>query len=191
MAFVRNSWNWFELHVVQSKGMSIMSGTAGNRLLLLGALLCIGLITAGYVTYQFISRSHLDTRLSTPRPPLVLQPSRFPCLESLARGRGTKRLAVLHGPDWTLESTVQLKCFPEREVGLTIEEGRHFMGRPATRNTMFWILKSGDLIYARIVESSGDEKLDLDALDLVSNHQCGPKNTKNCRVQSARMVFRY
>jgi TonB family protein len=73
---------------------------------------------------------------------------------------------------------------------MSVEEGRHFLHQPLTQRIRFWIVQKGDVIYAKIVESSGSEKLDRDALDLVTNHKCGLQDGKNCQVQSARMVYR-
>jgi len=72
---------------------------------------------------------------------------------------------------------------------MSVEQGRYFLRKPKTRRIKLWILKKGGRIYAKILESSGSEKLDRDALDLVTNHRCGLQNSKNCHVQSARMVF--
>ena len=52
------------------------------------------------------------------------------------------------------------------------------------------MVKKGDVIRAKVVESSGDEKLDTDALEIVTNHKCGVRNGKNCHVQSARVAAR-
>jgi len=190
MAYVRNSWNRFELRGVQFGEMNLKSDTWRKRVLLLGALIGIGLAVAAYVKYRTNSLSLLETHLATPRPPLSLQPSRFPCLESLAGGRARKRIVVLHGADWTLDSTVEPKCSPEREVVMSVEQGRYFLRKPITHRIRFWIVRKGDSIYAKIMESSGSEQLDRDALDLATNHKCGLQNGKNCRVQSARMVYR-
>jgi len=168
--------------------MNLKSITWRTNAVLLGALIGIGL--AGYVRYQASSRFLLDTPLPTPRPPLSLQPSRFPCLDSLAGGRGKKRVVVLHGADWTLYSTLEPKCFPEREVVISVEDGRLFLRRPVPRRIRFWIVKKGDVIYAKILESSGSEKLDRDTLNLVTNQKCGVQNSKNCHVQSTLMLMR-
>ena len=163
-------------------------GTTSRRVLLAGTLLCIALVLASSVKYRTASRSDLDTHLAIPKPPLVLQNSRFPCLDSLARTRLKKRLAVLHGPDWTLESFIESRCFPEREVVLSVEVGRHFLSRSLTQRVRFWIARKGDAFYVKVVESSGSEQLDNSALDLVTNHKCMAQNSKNCYVQSARII---
>jgi len=158
--------------------------------LLVGALMGIGLAMTGYVKYRTNSLSLLDTHLTMPRPPISLQPSRFPCLASRSKEEGRRRGVVLHGPDWTLDSTVDLKCFPEREVVLSVEVGRRFLRHLVADRIRIWIANKGDLVYAKIVESNGSQKLDLDALDLVTDHKCGLKSRKNCHVQSARVVPR-
>ena len=109
-----------------------MRGTRGGRVLLVGALMGIGLALAGYVQYRTNSLSLLDTHLTVPRPPISLQPNRFPCLASRSKEGGRRRGVVLHGPDWTLDSTVDLKYFPEREVVLSVEVGRRFLRRLVT-----------------------------------------------------------
>jgi len=170
--------------------MNLKSVTWRTSAVLLGALIGIGLAMAGYVKYRTNSLSLLETHLATPRPPLSLQPSRFPCLESLAHGSARKRVVVLHGADWTLDSTLELKCFPEREVVMSVEDGRRFLRQPVTRRIRFWIVKKGDVIYAKILESSESEKLDRDTLNLVTNHKCEVQNSKNCHVQSTLMLVR-
>jgi TonB family protein len=94
----------------------------------------------------------------------------------------------LHGADWALNSTVELQCFPEGEIVLSVEEGRGVLQHPITERVRFWIVKQGGVIYAKIVESSGSKKLDMDALDLVTSHKCGLPNGENCRAQSARVI---
>ena len=153
-------------------------------------LLGTGLALAGYLKYRTKSLSPLDTHLRTPKPPLSLQPSHFPCLDSLADGRRRKRVVVLHGADWTLDSTVRLKCFPEREVVLSVEVGRGFLPHPVTERIRFWIAKKGDVIYAKIVDSHASQILDMDALELVTNHKCAVQRRKDCHVQSAHFVPR-
>jgi hypothetical protein len=165
-----------------------MLRTSSRRLLLLSTLLATGLTISGYLRYSIKPFTLLNKDLATPRPPVSLQPSHFPCLDSLADKR-RKRVVVLHGADWTLDSSVELNCFPEREVVLSVEVDRQFLAQPAKKHIRFWIVKKSDVVYVKIVKSSGDEKLDMDALDLVSNHHCGPKNTKNCRIQSARIIM--
>jgi hypothetical protein len=169
----------------------LKSDLTWNRLLLLGTLLGICLTIAGYLGYQTNSLSpSLELGFPAPSPPQFPQASHFPCLESLTEGRRRKCVVVLRGPDWTLDSTVELNCFPEREVEMSVEVGRHFLRRPSIDRIRFWIVKKGDTIYAKIVKSNASQKLDMDALDLVTNHKCGLQSRKNCHVQSAHFVPR-
>ncbi len=167
-----------------------MLKTSSSRVPMLFILLGTGLGLAGYLKYRTKSLSPLDTHLRTPKPPLSLQPSHFSCLDSLADKKGRKRVVVLHGADWTLGSNVELKCFPEREVVLSVEVGRGFLPHPITERIRFWIAKKGDVIYVKIVDSHASQKLDMDALELVTNHKCGLQSRKNCHVQSAHFVPR-
>ena len=132
MASARNSWNRFEFHGVQSGEMNLENVTLRKRVVLLGALIGIGLALAGNVRYQTNSRSYLEASLPIARPPLSLQPCRFPCLQSLAGGRARKRVAALYGADWILGSNVEPKCFPEREAVMSVEQGRYFLRKPIT-----------------------------------------------------------
>jgi len=159
-----------------------------RRLLLPGLLLGLGLATAGYIRYQTSSRSLFDTHLPTPRPPIWLRPTRFPCLKSLSSESARRRVVDLHGADWILHSTVEPQCFPEREIVLSVEEGRGVLQHPITERVKFWIVKQGGVIYAKIVESSGSVKLDMDALDLATNHKRGLPNGESRRNQLARVI---
>jgi len=85
---------------------------------------------------------------------------------------------------------VEPNCFPEREVEMSVEVGRHFLREPKVDRIRFWIVKKGDTIYAKIVKSNGSQNLDTDALDLVTNHKCGQQIRKNCNVQSAHVIPR-
>ena len=160
----------------------------GRLLLLFGTLLGTVLALVGYLRYSTKCLPLLDTHLATPSPPLSLEPHRFTCLDSLANGRSKKRIVILHGPDWALDSTVELKCFPEREVVMSVEVGRGFLPHPISQRIRIWISKKGDVIYAKIVESTASQKLDMDALDLVTNHKCGLRSRESCHVQSAHVV---
>ena len=103
---------------------------------------------------------------------------------------GRRLLVVLHGAHWTLDSTVKLKCFPEREVVFSVEVCRGFLPHTIAERVRFWIAKKGDVIYAKIVDSHATQKLDMDALELVTNHKCGLPSRKNCHVQPAHFVPR-
>ena len=110
--------------------------------------------------------------------------------DSLTNGSSKGRIAILHGPDWALGSTAELKGFPEREVVMSVEVRRGFLPHPISQRIRIWISKKGDVIYAKIVESTASQKLDMDALDLVTNHKCGLRGRENCHVQSAHLAPR-
>lgn len=155
---------------------------------LLGALVLIAVILSFGVKYLAPPQIGLGIHPLIPQPPISLQPSLFPCLGFWASKKGDKRVVVLHGPDWTLESSVEPNCLPEREVVLSFVEGRHFLPSPVKRRVRFWLLSKGDKVYVKIVESSGSEESDNSALDLVTNHKCKTQTSKNCYVQSGRIV---
>lgn len=115
---------------------------------------------------------------------MLREASKFPCLDSQYRLKSKQRFAALQGPDWKIESAIDPKCVPERELLFTTQEGKHFLPHALVRNVRFWITRRGDLIYVKIAESSGSEQLDSIALELVTNHRCNKKGSKNCRVQS-------
>ena len=161
---------------------------ASKRVLLACTLLCIGLVLVISGRYLTNSQSAFGLHPSVPNPPLYLQSSRFSCLESLAGTRYKRRFVVLYGPDWTLESSVEPDCFPDREVVLSVEEGRHFLPHPVVKHIRFWIVRKGEKFYVKILESSGSKGLDDSALNLVTNHKCKTHWSENCYVQSARII---
>jgi TonB family protein len=168
--------------------MKSILGARGKRVLIAGALLVAGSVLVTALRYCANSRTDFVPHLQVPKPPLALRGSSFPCLSSLPATRHEKRFVVLHGPDWTLESNIEPKCLPEREVVLSVEVGRYFLSHPFTHRIGFWITNTGDRIYVRIFKSSGSDELDDSALDLVTNHKCKTHRSKNCYVQSARIV---
>jgi len=157
---------------------------------LFGALVLICLILSSAVKYLARPRAWLGIRCFVPQPPISLQPSPFPCFSSLVSTKHTKRVAILHGPDWTLESSIEAACLPEREVVLRFEEGRHFLPHPILRRVRFWITRRGDKLYVKIISSSGSEESENSALDLVTNHKCKTRRSKNCNVQSSRITLK-
>jgi hypothetical protein len=112
----------------------------------------------------------------------------FPCINSLDAMNHPKRIAVLHGPDWVLESTVAPSCLPEREVVFSTEFGKPFLHHSVTVRTSLWVTIIRDVTYVRIVDSSGDEKQDMIAIDLVTNHNCAARTSKNCIVKGGASV---
>jgi len=96
---------------------------------------------------------------------------------------------VLRGPDWEIESVINPKCFPQHEVIFSMEEGRRFLPRPIVRRLRFWITKKDDLIYVKSWNSAGSEQLDESVFELVTNHHCKNRDSKNCRVQATRSLL--
>lgn len=169
--------------------MRSIPGACGKRVLMAGTILGISLVLVSFARYLTGSGSVFGLHPPVPRAPLNLQSSRFSCLESLAGTRHKRRFAVLHGPDWTLESSIEPHCLPDQEVALSVEEGHHFLAHPVMRHIKFWIVRRSEKLYVRIAESSGSEELDDSALDLVTNHKCRTHRSKNCYVQSARIIM--
>src|ERR1700731_1485833 len=87
-----------------------------QRPLLLSTLVGTGLALAGYLRYSTKSFLPLNTHLATPWPPLSLEPSRFPCLDSLADRRSTKRVVVLHGLIGTLTPVLNFSVSPRGKL---------------------------------------------------------------------------
>jgi hypothetical protein len=123
-----------------------------------------------------------------PKPSLLADKSYFPCLESQPLSKARRHFAVLHGPDWKVESVVNPKCLPEHELIFSMEEGRRFLP-PIVRRLRFWITKKDDLIYVKSWNSAGSEQLDETVFELVTNHQCKNRDSKNCRVQATRSLL--
>jgi TonB family protein len=174
--------------VVSNQLMKSESAWNGKGMILLGGLLSIFFATIGYLRYHVDAPQGVEWLPRTPTPPVRLDEDRFPCLSARAAGIIRNRIVVLRGPDWTLESPVEPEWLPEREIILVVETDSHFLPHPAAQRIRFWITKHGDITHVKIVESSGDGKLDSDALELVTNHKCGPQHQRNCRVQSARIL---
>lgn len=169
--------------------MRSIPGACGKRVLIASTILGISLVLVTFARYLTGPGSAFGLHPPVPKPPLNLQSSRFSCLESLAGTRHKRRFAVLHGPDWTLESSIEPHCLSDREVVLSVEEGHHFLAHPVMRHIRFWIVRRGEKFYVRIAGSSGSEELDDSALDLVTNHKCRTHRSKNCYVQSARIIM--
>jgi hypothetical protein len=121
--------------------------------------------------------------MRAPEPPLSLAGYTFPCINSIATMNQPKRIAVLRGPDWVLESTVAPSCLPEREVVFSSEIGKQFQLHSMTFRTRLWVTKIGEVIYVRIVDSSGNERQDIIAVDLVTNHKCLGRTSENCIIR--------
>jgi len=161
--------------------MDLTRETKYRSVYFVGAVAVIGSVLFCVKKYLAPPQLGPSIQFLVPQPP-ISQPNRFPCLSSLASPTQTKRVAIMHGPDWILESSVEPKCLPEREVILSFQEGRYFLPAPIRRRIRFWILNKRDRVYVKIVESSGSEESEDSALFLVTNHKCKTRRAKNCYV---------
>jgi hypothetical protein len=150
-------------------------------LLLFTALLAILLVSS--VKYLPSPQSPHVPHTFFPKPPLLTEESRFPCLESSFPSKQRKRFVLLHGPDWEIESVINPKCLPEHELVFSTQVGRHFLRHPTTHRLRFWVARKNDLICVKGWDSSGDQQLDDTALELVTNHHCENRRSKDCRIQ--------
>jgi hypothetical protein len=121
----------------------------------------------------------------TPRPDLSATGNLFSCLKSSSGMNEKKRTAVLHGPDWVLESSIRLACFPAREVVFSAKTGGQFNVPAFTAKTRLLVTTDRLVTYVRIVESCGEDQ-DLIAIGLVTNHKCSNRTSSNCRIVGGR-----
>jgi hypothetical protein len=161
-----------------------------RRLAVSGALLvCVALVVAAWVRPFSESRINLRPYRVVPKPPLAAHVTNFSCINLVGASR-RKRLAELHGPDWILESAIEPSCFPERDLILSSEISSLLIGRRMTARTHMWVTRKCDVIFVRIIESSGSEKQDMISVDQVTNHRCPSRSSKNCSVSSQLPICR-
>ena len=162
-----------------------------QRLAVSGALLvCVALIFAAWV--RPLPESNIDLRpyLVPPKPPLVPPVSNFSCINLVSANR-RRRLAELHGPDWILELAIEPSCLPERDLILSSGISSLLIGRRIAVRTHMWVTQKRNVIFVRIVESSGSERQDLIAVELATNHRCPTRSSKNCSVEGGPILFRF
>ncbi len=162
--------------------MELRYRTLSKRILTPVLLICVALVIGGSLKEFLNPRLRSKLSVAPPKPPLFPNMSIFKCINSPDVMSDKKRVVVLHGPDWILESTVELSCFPEREVVLSAEVGRGFLRHPKNFRARLWITKIREIVYVRIVESSEDEKQDMIAIDIVTNHKCVSRASKGCII---------
>jgi hypothetical protein len=115
-------------------------------------------------------------------------PSRlFLCIQSRADRKN--RVAVLQGPDWVLESSIEPSCFPERDVVFSHKEGTGIMPHPFGVRTRIWVTKVDDFTNIRIVASSGSDEDDMVSVSFVTNHKCIDRRSQNCSVKGGAVPF--
>ena len=159
----------------------------GNGLPLRVLLTCIAFFLLGSLKLQ--SNFHLVSK-QAPQPPSGAA-NLFPCIQSWALTDHQKRVALLHGPDWVLESSVRPSCFPEREVVFATEVGSGIMPHPITAKIRMWVTKDHDVTHIRIVDSSASSReQEMRAVGFVTNHKCVDRKNKNCRVKGGAAFVR-
>jgi hypothetical protein len=169
--------------------VSNLSRGRSMRRLALPLLVGLPLLAAVLAASRYFSDSRLDQRavLVVPRPP-VLPITNFSCINVDAAER--RESAVLHGPDWTLESTIKPSCLPERDLALSYDVNPLLVSRRVTQRTHIWVTQKKDMTSVRIIESSGTEKQDLIAVGLATNHRCTSRNSKNCEIEGGSLPLR-
>src|ERR1700681_175821 len=168
--------------------MKLRRRIMGNGLPLRVLLICIALLLPGSLKLQ--SDFHLVSK-QAPHPPSSATTNLFPCIQSWVLTNHQKRVAVLHGPDWVLESSVRPSCFPEREVVFVIEVGRGIMPHPITAKIRMWVTKDRDVTHIRIVDSSASSReQEMVAVGFVTNHKCTDRKSKNCSVKGGAAFVR-
>jgi hypothetical protein len=147
-------------------------------LLVLGG--CVTLVSFKY-SIDPLCASEQDVIPS--RPQSSLSPGSLSCINSVTTMNREKRRVVLRGPDWILESLVDNSCFPDRDLVFSAEVGNLLLHHPMLMRTRLRVTRRDDIFYVRIVESSGNEKQDMIAVDLVTNHKCTERHSQTCQVE--------
>lgn len=162
----------------RSKAMRIV-------VVLSGPLFCLALIINGClgIDSQTVSKQNFQSASSPTE-------HSFPCIESTVQMKRQHRVAVLHGPDWILRSSIEPSCLPEREVVFAARVGEGLIPRPFTARTRLWVARDAGVTHIRIVESSGNEGQDMVATSFVTNHRCVKRSSKDCSIKGGASLFR-
>ena len=161
-----------------------------SRLFYCISALILAILLISAVRHLSVPPTPLDKRSFSPKPPFLLEPNPFSCINSPTESRRTKRFAFLQGPDWKIESAINPKCFPERDLTFSTEEGKRLLPHPLLPRIKFWITKRNDRIYVYFLNSSGNDDLDDAAIELVTNHRCRLKSRGNCRIRRTNSNLR-
>jgi hypothetical protein len=168
--------------------MQLRRGVKSIGMVLRVVSICLALVLPG--SSKFYSEFHLDSK-QVPQSPSSATSSSFPCLQSWAVTNHKKRVAVLHGPDWVLESSVRPSCFPEREVVFASEVGKGLIPQPFAARIRLWVTKDHDVTQIRIVDSSASSReQEMVAIGFVTNHKCIERSSKNCSVKGGAAFVR-
>ena len=157
-------------------------------LALLVGLPLFGVLVLSASIYFSTSRLDLRAYLVVPRPPTP-RINQFSCVNAMA-AKDHEATAVLHGPDWKLESTISPSCLPERDLVLSSKVSPLLVNEPIGYRTHMWVTQKVDVTFVRIVDSSGIEKQDLIAAGLVTNHKCTSRASKNCEIEGGPLLLR-
>jgi hypothetical protein len=171
---------------VQSHVMELRHRAMTNGVVLRGLL--VGVVLA-IVTLKVQSDTPLALKQGR-QPSSSFAGRLFPCMRSWIEMNRKNRVAVLHGPDWVLESSIRPECFPEREAVFTTQVGRGLVPRPFISKTRLWVTRGHDFTHIRIVASSGSEEQDMVAVGFVTNHKCINRSSKGCSIKGGAVLIR-
>jgi len=114
----------------------------------------------------------------------------FSCINSKSQDKRKKRMIVLHGPDWALQSSISPSCLPEREVVFVTSVGQGLMPHAFESRTKLWVKSDRDITWVKIVESSGQEDQDMTAVSFGTNHKCAGRHFVQCRITGGPIAVR-
>jgi hypothetical protein len=167
--------------VVSNVADEIATQNYGQRFAVAGSLDLHRITLTRFLETSIGFSSRLKTGAATS---IIRDCKLIPCIQSWVLTNHQKRVAVLHGPDLVLESSVKPSCFPEREVVFVTEVGRGIMPHPITAKIRMWVTKNHDVTHIRIVDSSASSReQEMVAVGFVTNHKCTDRMSKNCSVR--------
>ena len=149
------------------------------------AIVCVALVVLGPL--QVESESQIASRRNAASQSPAGNSS-FPCIRSWNLAKSNRRVAILHGPDWVLKSSIVPSCLPEREVVFSAELDRKFLPHAFVARTKLWVSKQHYVTQVRIVESSGEDKQDLIAVSFVTNRMCIGRKSENCIIKGGALL---
>lgn len=159
----------------------------GTGIMLTGLLLCLASVVDGSLE----TRSGSQTNSNQNSQPAFSPPgSLFSCIQSASQTKQRHRVAVLHGPDWVLSSSIEPSRLPERNVVFAARVGEGLIPRPFNARTRLWVTTDHDFTHIKIVESSGSEERDMAAAGFVTNHKCAKRSSKNCTIKGGATAVR-
>jgi len=113
------------------------------------------------------------------RPPVPTSVAEFSC----APPSPTQKCRLVPGTDVCASATSI--CVPEGDPTFSIEaSAREYLDFKQTPVAAFVIAKNGQVHGARIIQSSGSEKLDSRILGLIAARKFGPTHCGECQVRT-------